>query len=467
MIAFLILFLLALYFFFQERKGEVLFCLMAIGCNCFRFVDPVGLPIKPFDFIIFFTLISCVDGYSHNNRFFKLYYGSSIKMEHLKYESKIKYERDWIGAIIVGLVIYLLLNFLGTIIFKIDSLNNSIKVIRPFFTFLLYFYLRTFKPRDFYRFLHLILIASIIQGVFFFLQIVGLNVLSGRVDQAEGTGEITRYANYPSMASFFVMYYLFKNNESSLKKFFFVSFFGTMLVLGQMRGAIITIGLILMLYFLICGKNKNVSYIFVGLIIYQFVIDPMFEYRTRNSSMSTVEEIVNVITNPSNAYDSYMEQGQEGHFAFRVAMLSERMAFMFENPQYLPFGVGCIGEESGSNHFFFNLGTHNDMYEYGYAMLGSADIAWIGILMRFGLVGVFLFLSLFYAWARTSLSLITKSKDNLFVVTSLIAVSAFMSSFNGDNLGRVPAIMSLSFYLAVIYVFKNSKAYLSNSFSNR
>ncbi|MDO4738308.1 MAG: O-antigen ligase family protein [Bacteroidales bacterium] len=435
---------------------------MAIGSNCFNFIDPAGIPIKPFDFIIVFTLLTCIVGYSHKRAYFRLSYVKFVSTGKRGRELKIYREKDWIGTAIFAIVIYLLLNFLGSIIFSIESPSNALKVVRPLITFLLYFYLRTFKLRDFYRFLYLILIASIIQGVFFYLQIIGVNVLAGRVDEAGGTDGMTRYANFPTMSSFFVIYYLLNEKEKTLRRIFFVLFFGTMVLLGQMRGEIIGVSAVFVVYFLLKRKIKYVGYIIIGIILYQLVIAPMFEYRTRNSSTSTVQEIVNVVTNPLSIYNNYIIQEQEGTFSFRIAMLSERVFFMFDNPQYFPFGIGCIHEDSDSNHFIFSLGTHNEMYKYGYSMLSSADIAWVGILMRYGMLGVILFMFFFYAWVRVGIPLVKKNRNILLVMASLFVVSSFMLSFNSENLGRVPSIMLLTFYCAIIYVFRNSKACLQN-----
>jgi len=462
MIVFLILFILALYFYFQDSKGEVLFCLMALGSSCFNFVDASESPIKNMDFILVFTLLTCIDGYLNNNRYFSLSKRTIEASIFGKFSIKILRYNDMIGAVIIAIVGYVLLNFLGTVLFHIDSFSNALKVARPFFAFLIYFYFRSFKLRDFSRFLYLILIASLIQGFFYYLQLFGINVLVGRVDEAKRVGEITRYANYPSMASFFVYYFVLKAHVTIFKRIFFVLFFGSMLILGQMRGAIISMGFVFALFFLLKRKMKYVGYILVGVIVYQFAIAPMFEYRTRNSSSSTIADIVSVVKNPMSVYKNYMLQKQEGSFSFRIAMLSERVAYLFDNPQYLPFGVGCIHEESPANTFHFYLGTHDEMYKYGYVMLSSADIAWLGILMRFGLIGILLFIFLFYFWIRAGIPLVINSNNKLFIISSILVVSYILSSFNSDNMGRVSSILSLSFYLSVIYSYKRKKYSILN-----
>ena len=62
MIIILLLFIATLYFFFAEKRGETLFGLMAIGLNCFGFVDPSELPVKTTDFVLFIAVLSAVVG---------------------------------------------------------------------------------------------------------------------------------------------------------------------------------------------------------------------------------------------------------------------------------------------------------------------------------------------------------------------------------------------------------------------
>lgn len=438
LLIYIILFCVAIYCYSNNKKGEVLLCLIALCCNCFGFVDSVRGSIKETDLVVFFAVVSSLDGISKNKRYLQV-------------------KNDPIGIVIVLILVYFILNFLGTVVLHVESLSNAIKVIRSKFILLLYFYLRTYKKEDFTKFIKYVLVASIIQGVFYYLQLVGVNVLSGRVDEADDIGEITRYANYPKFAYFFVIYYVISHKESTFPKIFLIAFFWMMYVMGQMRGAIISSAAAIGVYFLLEKKMKYVGYIAIGVIAYQFVVAPMFEYRTRNKDQSTFAEIINVVKDPTNVYQQYTMSESRGHFTFRIAMLSERIIFMYHNPQYLPSGVGCIHEESNANQFYFHLGTFNDRYKHNMGMLGSADITWVGILMRYGLIGILLHLLLFYVWAREGIPYVKNNKDTIFITCAVLVVSYILGSFNSDNLGRVPSILNILFYLAVIYRYNHDK----------
>lgn len=429
---YIILFSITLYCYINRKKGVVLLCLIALCYNCFGFLDPSSSSIKGTDIVAFFSIITYLDGISRNKRYLQV-------------------KNDPIGIVIVLILVYFILNFLGTVILQVESLSNAIKVIRSRFIFLLYFYLRTFKKEDFKLFIKWVLVASIIQGVFFYLQLVGINVLSGRVDEAEDVGELTRYANYPKFAYFFVIYYVISHKESTSNKIFLITFFGTMYILGQMRGAIISSAAVIGVFFLLKKKMKYVGYIAIGVIVYQFVVAPMFEYRTRNNAQSTFREMVNVVKAPANVYQQYTMGESSGNFSFRIAMLSERIIFMFHNPQYLPFGVGCIHETSNANHFYFHIRTHSIDAKEGAGTLSSADITWVGILMRYGLVCILFFLLLLYVWAKEGIPHVRKCNDTIFITSAVMVIYIILGSFNSDNLGRIPSIVNILFYLAVIY----------------
>ena len=348
---------------------------------------------------------------------------------------------------------------MGTFILHIESFNNALKVVRPKFILLLYFYLRAFKKKDFKIFVKWAFVATFIQGIFYYMQLVGVNVLSGRVDEADSVGELTRFANYPIMAAFFVIYYVISEKVTAIHKLFVFSFFGMMLIIAQMRGAVIGLGAALALFFLLKRHAKYIGYIAVGIVAYLLVVAPMFEYRTRNKSRSTFQEITDVVTDPTNTYSQFYRYGIGGNFSFRIAMLAERVKFVIDKPEYIPFGVGCIHEESKANKFFFQLGTHNERFRFGYGMLSSADIAWVGLLMRFGIIGVILHLLLFYAWARQGIPQVKKSDDPLLITCAVLVVSQFLTSFDSDILGRIPPMMSILFYLAVIYRYNRVRLF--------
>ena len=438
MIVLLFFFLLSLYYYLRENKGAVFFCLTAIVTNSFGFIDPEEMPIKSMDIVLVFVFITLIAG-----RFKDKYY----------YNVK----GDVIALMILIIIAYILLNFIGTIALKIESPSNALKVVRPFFAYLFYFYVRTFTKKDLLNYVKILFVASVIQGLFYYLQLFDINVLSGRVDEAEEAGEMTRYANYPLMTYFFLIYFLVLQKKSFASKLFVIALWGMMPILGQMRGAIIALFVALGIFIFLKRRLKYTGYLVAGVIAYQLIIAPMFEYRTRNAQESTFTEIINIVKDPTNVYEDFTAGSSSGNFSFRIAILSERIIYIFQHPKYIPFGVGCIHEESSANTFEFQLGTANDRYEYGIGMLSSADIAWVGLLMKSGFLSVSLFLIFFYLWARAGLPYVRNSNDSLFITASLMVVLTFLLSFDSDNISRFPAIMTTIFCLAVISIYNHDK----------
>lgn len=438
MIVLLSFFLLALYYYFQDNKGAVFFCLTAIITNSFGFIDPEEMSIKSMDIILVFVFITLIAGWLKNKYYFNV-------------------KGDAIALIILIITAYILLNLIGTIALKIESPSNALKVARPFFAYLLYFYVRSFTKKDLLNYINILFFACIIQGLFYYLQLFDINVLSGRVDEAEVAGEITRYANYPKTAPFFFIYFLISHKESFLQKMFGITFFGMMLIMGQTRGAVISLVATLGVFLLLKRRLKHTIFILAGVIAYQLIVAPMFEYRTRHAQESTFTEIINVLKDPTNVYRNFTTGSSDGSFSFRIAILSERIIYIFQHPKYIPFGVGCIHEESSANTITFQLGTRNDRYECGISMLDSADIAWVGLFMRLGFCGVFLFLRFFYLWAKAGLPYVWRSNDSLFITASIMVVSSFLISFDSDNISRLSAIMVTIFYLAIICICNHDK----------
>ncbi len=436
--AYILFFILSFFFYIKGRKGEVIFCLIAILSNCFGFNSPQSAIIKPTDLLIVLSIIISI-------------------AERIKNPYYFQVKKDIFAKIIVILFSYLLLNFIVTVALHIDSLSYALKVARFCFVFPLYFYFRTITQREIKRVIRLSLIACTIQGIFFYLQLVGINVLSGRVDEAEDVGEITRYANYPKFTGFFLLYYIVNDKVSLFTKLFYIPFFGFMLILGQMRGALLGYAFAVCVFFILQHRAKYILYIICGIVVYQVVINPMFEYRTRNSELNTLEEVKMVISDPTSIYESYTENGEKGNFLFRIAMLSERITYMKDNPQFLPFGIGCIHEESPNNTFIFKLGTNNERYQYGIGMLSSADIAWVGILIRFGLVGIILFLLLLISWQKTGFSIIKECQYAPYITAALLSIIYLIGSFVGDNLGRIPSITYMLFYLSICHSYSKRR----------
>ena len=425
----LILFLLIFYFYFKNKPAYMLLCMTAVLNSCFGFVDSSYYVFKPTDMVLIPTiLITVVESFKRKD-----YFGT---------------RGDGIGRSILLLIIFLVLEFIRTAVW-IDTPVWAFKVVRYNFIILLYFYLRRQNPQVFEQYFKIALVPSIIQGIFFYLQLVGINVLVGRVDEAETMSQLTRYANGPALASFYVIYYFLKEKDTFVRRVSAIVFFGFTLVLAQGRGMFLGMGAAFAVFFIIKHKVKYVGYIVIGYIVYSIFIAPIFAYRnTQGSGGGTLSDIQNVFSGDYTNIDA-----SQGTFSFRIAMLMERWTYMENDPETIPFGIGCIHEQSPKNDYYFVIGTVNNDAKYGRVMIDSGDITWVPILLRYGLVGIFMFGFVLLMWIRTSLPYVNRINSGLFTVIALTSISTTILTVNTTLFDTASGNYSLALNLAIISSF--------------
>lgn len=139
----------------------------------------------------------------------------------------------------------------------------------------------------------------------------------------------------------------------------------------------------------------------------------------------------------------------EGNTTFRLALLAERYEYLKKNPQYFLFGLGNVHERDFPE--IFEIGLHDE--ERGRTIqLDTGDIAWVGILLRMGIVGVFLFILAFLFIIR---QLLSKKDDVLVVALGAYLVSVLLVlSFAGSIYGN-----GIFWILPLICIFIHNKNY--------
>ena len=437
--------ILSIYFFNRGKVAETLLCLTMMMNNLFGFSMALGeSSIKSSDFLIVTSCVIIFIAYRNDSSLF------SVK-------------EDSIGKIVLLCFSWTMLVFVGTLILGQETFVNAFKVYRIYLILLFYFVLRRLTLNDVERYIKYVLFFSVIQGIFFYLQLIGITgLLAGYgAHISEGTSLVEhRFGNYPSFAIFYFIYFFIKEKINIYKKSFYLIFFGMMPIIGQMRGVIMAMAISCMVYFLLQRKMKYTIYIILTSMLYSFIVAPMFEKRSEKYNNGTLDEIILIVQDPINIYNNYMNRGSvEGTFAFRIAMYAERIEYMINNPKYSIAGVGCIHEDSPNNRFRFNIGTFNytlDGEEEKMNTLSSADIAWVGILMRFGFIGVLLFTILFYQWAKNGIPYVRGSTNDIFTVCALQSVCDYLSSYDSAVLGR-SNMLTLLFAIAVVVIYINEE----------
>lgn len=89
----------------------------------------------------------------------------------------------------------------------------------------------------------------------------------------------------------------------------------------------------------------------------------------------------------------------EGNFSYRIFHFVERFNYCMEEPQTAIFGIGSVSEEN-FNKNVFHLGQPDSSTGKSIAQLNTGDIAWSLLILRFGLLGIFIFLVLYISIMR-------------------------------------------------------------------
>lgn len=427
----LIILLIFLFYCWFNRKYEwALIIITFFLTEGYGFMPSSIFIIKSYDYVILFVLIISIINYIENKTYFK------VK------QNKIVY-------LIYILLTYQLFEIIQTFYTNAESFGNIIKVARINIIFLAFFILRQIPISAFKKYFKLNLYFCTIQGIFFYLQPLGIEILQGRVDEATSAGEITRFANYPEFTIFYI-FYCFFGKKNMYSKIFYTFFWGGMIILGQSRGDITVVALAFIIYYLIKNKLKYYAVLIPAIILGIYIVIPMFQYRDIDSRSNFIEDITNIIT-----AENFTEiENNGGTFTFRIAMLVERFNYLMENPQYLLTGVGCIHEDSPNcyERFDFIIGTRNEGRINGYCLIDSGDITWVPIILRYGLIGTSIYLLFLIYWISIGLRYLKRSKNPIYIATSLIAITTSILTINTVLFDSY--IRSYNLLLYIIFLIK-------------
>lgn len=405
-----LLFIGSVKFWLDKKFDWMLIFLTAFLTQGYGFIPESVFIIKPYDYVYAFLVIASVTGYMQDKHFFKV-------------------KRTPFVYLIYLLLLYQSYEILRTLVTGTDSLTNVIKVCRLNLVYLSFFVLRKIPFLAFHRYVYLNLYFCILQGVIFYLQpLLGTSLLQGRIDEATSAGQITRFANYPFFASFYLFYNFF-NEKELIWKAIHLCFWGGMLLVGQSRGEILVVFFTFACYFILQNKLKYYLSFLIAAVVISFVVVPMFKYRDIEGSNSSFSEDITYILQSEDLTEI---KNEAGNFTFRIAMLMERWNYLTEYPEYMMTGVGCIHEDSPTSHdrFSFLIGTKNEERLHGYCQIESGDITWVPILLRYGIIGVCIYSLFLFYWLIIGLRYLKLSKNAIYITTSLMGITTSLLSFN-------------------------------------
>lgn len=431
---FLLAFLLAIYFYASKKYAAFLVSYFALISKMFMLNIGVS-PIKETDLCLLLNFILIPLVLSRNKR---------------AYSPK----DDSFAKLVYVLIAFYIVEFLITVITKAEFAGNGLKVIRGIFMLLSYFIFKSVPLEKYKRFLIIGFWITLIQGVLYYLQFLGINLLSGRFDA--DAFNFSFALNIPAL-TFFYIFFSLRSSYTYKYRYLLLVFFGGILLLTFVRSYLIA-AIIGVAVYLLVNKNKRqtVSLLLASLLFLPIVFN-VIEKKSdaSSSSVSTVDDIKQIFSGVDNLRRM---DSNSGTFSFRIGMFVERVDYLIKHPQYLLTGVGTIHEDSPKcyRRFSFYLGTYSEGRYFEKCIIESGDIAWVPIVLRYGLLGLFLHIYLFYYVMKVGY----KRYDFLQILLPLFVV-LFILTFSGAYFEKPLKLYEVCLYLAIVWRTKKEKQLLN------
>lgn len=392
--------------------------LFALVSNCYNLL-PAAL-ITSHDYVIIFVFCSFL----------------CMGLKHLPKADKIFYP-------ITLYVVYIFVNALITTFLGNEEFVYTLITIRIAFCWLLYYSLSILDRVVLERLFRFFYKVTIVFSCLYILQyVMGVCFLYPTKDSI--SSGFPRYANYPLFLHFFFIYEIL-NFLHGKRRIWVISVFLIAVILVQARSGFISIAIAFLLYYLLIEKKiKQI----MGILLFSCVVYLVLlltPFAERIQMVST--DIASVEFNSEN----YSEG--DGTFTFRIALLAERFEYISREPEMLLFGVGPMNENSPKTEKRFSFRITTWVGDFTKQLkIDTMDLTWANVLLKYGLVGVGLFV-----WQLFRLLYLFKkfAKKNIVPLSVCLYIFfLFPLSFFSD-LMMAPAI----FMIVFIYTYFKKVSY--------
>lgn len=417
--------ILLLYALAQYDKGhyaKALLVLVFFASNAFiiNFGEP-WLKYKDFGLLLLFGC--CLIGYKKNPAFFKIGSLSGAKIS-------------------LAFLLFFLFEFLYAYLGNIDSIGNILAVIRDYLYALTYFTFRKVPIEELKKGAILIFKAVILSCVIFVLQyFTHIQLTASYISDTNLQSGNYRMQITPPFISLSLLILLFYVRNIRWRWGIMALLFGVLLI-SQNRTPLIALFLQIGLFVLLARKTKyKVHIIIMALLAFPFLSSLLSERSSRGGETSITE--VPVFEYLKNG--DYRGLAQQNTFMFRVALTAERFEYLINHPRNTLFGVGAMHEETAQNKFDFTVGTSGTLNGQTIkGQLNSIDVVWGPLLIRYGIIGLMLHLSI-VSWMVVHFY---KRKDNpIMMLGFLTYISALAQSFSSGGMFLLFEIMTMMFFL--------------------
>ena len=326
------------------------------------------------------------------------------------------------------LVLYSTISFIVTIVTKVEIFSFSLKTYRTYLLYLSFIAFQGLNKQQLKKLVILVCIMTVSATVVYVTQpLHKIAILDNMVSfEALVFDENVRYRNIPELLYYITCFTLVIFKFTSFRTVVLLGMCGMSIVLSQHRAVMLGFIAVLGIYLLISRQmGKIIQFTVVGIIGFALVgsmIISRFNQEKGKERTTTMDDIHNVINMDyrSAAINGYDDEG--GTLAFRVLLFVERFDYFVKNPQYMLTGVGMRHADSPytGRDFKFVLGSMKYNKETGTlepSQITSSDLVWLTPFMRFGLLGLFLYILITYRM----LCFFYKNKDY-----GIVTMSAFL-----------------------------------------
>lgn len=271
--------------------------------------------------------------------------------------------------------------------------NEIIRTGRQHILILAYFVFRRLNRTEINYILNILFCIVLVQCCLFAIQVfTGLPLLAGNESNFK-YGMIYRCYNVPMLICFYVFYGIFSNpfKKKNLKLITTLIPLITIFLPLHRSWSIIFIVILTFGFLLKFGMLKSLR----NIIISSGVVSLLFITGSIYIGNRTMEDIDKVSQGEYvDAED--IELDQESTLLFRFAHFYERFVTTTETPIGSIFGLGFMAEGSAYtyNNFNFIIGL-SDKITDEIIQVDTSDIAWSLLILRYGVLGTFLFLSFY------------------------------------------------------------------------
>lgn len=438
---------------------SILINLIAVICGLSVFVKKqkryLAVVISYFlltDWFGLFHLITGGDSLIKSIDFFLLYMIIILGQSVSKGEINIK--KDKYARLLFWFTLFHLGIFLMTVFLGFETLRFAVQDSRALFVYLIYFPLKRMSNDDIIKAFKAIFVIEVVIGINYLLQFAGIFILK-TYDSLHLDGGMVRYTNVAPWFLFYLIIFVITKQQIRYK-YLILFFLSLMLILPMSRMRIFLFCLVILYYFLFIKKDyKKIMKVFVSFILIALLFSDFLLARVLsndNNDVSMIDDIENAVEGKYKEYDPE----DSGTLGFRLAMLFERVRFMYDNPNYALCGVGFRHEESPKcyKNFYFTIGTYSESLPNLKEEIHSVDINWVRILMQMGYIGVIIYIF----FMCNLINILYKNKNDIICAAGFLYILLFSLGSLTEAVWTENHVFKLLISLLMVYCYNLNRS---------